>query len=52
MWGWARCIAIGLAVGIVVGFVLHSYLLGIFIGVLFGTALCLVQKRRARGEQN
>jgi hypothetical protein len=51
-WGWARCIAIGLTLGIVVGVALHSYVLGIAIGVGFGAALCLVQKRRARGEQN
>jgi hypothetical protein len=52
MWSWARCIAIGLAVGIALGVALHSYVLGIIIGIGFGAALCLVQKRRARGEQN
>ena len=52
MWSWARCIAIGLVVGIVLGLVLHSYVLGILIGVGFGAALCLVTKRRERGEQN
>jgi hypothetical protein len=51
-WGWARCIALGFAVGIVFGIALHSYLLGIVIGVLFGVGLCLVSKRRERGEQN
>jgi hypothetical protein len=49
---WARCIGIGLALGIAVGVALHSYPLGIVIGVGFGAALCLVQKRRARGEEN
>ena len=52
VWSWARCIVIGFAVGIALGLVLHSYALGIIIGVAFGAALCLVQKRRARGEQN
>jgi hypothetical protein len=49
---WARCIGIGLALGIVLGVVLHSYVLALVIGVLSGAAMCLVQKRRARGEQN
>ena len=49
---WARCIGLGLALGIVVGVALHNYALGIIIGVGFGVALCLVQKRRARGEEN
>jgi hypothetical protein len=30
---------------------LHSYALGIAIGVGFGAALCLVQRRRERGEK-
>jgi len=49
---WARCIGIGLAIGIVVGIALHSYLLGIVFGVLTGAGICLVSKRRERGEQN
>ena len=52
VWGWVRCVAIGLALGIVVGVAVRSYLIGIVIGVGFGTALCLVQKRRARREPN
>jgi len=52
MTSWARCIGIGLAVGIVFGVALHSYALGIVIGVGFGAGLCLVSKRRERGEQN
>ena len=49
MTDWARCIGIGLAI---VGIALHSYLLGIVFGVLTGAGICLVSKRRERGEQN
>jgi F0F1-type ATP synthase assembly protein I len=52
MWGWSRCIGIGAALGIVLGVALHSYALGFIIGIGFGAGLCLVQKRRDRGEQN
>jgi hypothetical protein len=52
MWTWSRCIGLGLAAGIVSGIALRGYLLGIVIGVLFGAGLCLVAKRRERGEQN
>jgi galactitol-specific phosphotransferase system IIC component len=52
VWSWARCIGIGLVLGVVIGVALHSYTLGIIIGVGFGAALCLVSKRRERGEQN
>jgi hypothetical protein len=49
---WVLCIGLGLALGIVFGVALHSYALGVVIGVGFGVALCLVGKRRERGEQN
>jgi hypothetical protein len=39
-------------VGIAVGLLLHSDLLGIVFGAGTGAGICLVQKRRARGEEN